>query len=101
MTLSTSDLIALVEAAIEEREMGAVECGHCGFSSDDHGSEAVIEHARFDHINGAPLIIVERTELISTYEMQLLTGGEPRTEHERKWREQRALAMVEDRIRRG
>lgn len=66
------------------------ECDACGLSSDNIGSDALIEHALFDHVSRAGLKVVRHGALLSSFELSLAAGLEARTDAEQKWRDERA-----------
>lgn len=73
----------------------SLECDGCGLSSDAVGSDALIEHALFDHIGRAGLMVVKHAAMFSSFELALSAGLEPRTEAEVKWRAEHASRLLE------
>lgn len=63
-----------------------VECAWCGRSSQDVGSYNLIEHCLFDHVLRADIVIVRRSELLSSNELGLLAGLPALTGAEEEWR---------------
>ena len=87
MTPDVPRLQADVERTLAEDDADAhIECTWCGMSSRDVGSDRVVEHALFDHVVRAGLIIVRAAELFDAYELALAAGLPACTEHEEEWR---------------
>lgn len=91
MTANVPRLQQAIEQVLNE-EAGsdvAIECQWCGMTSDDVGSDRVVEHALFDHATRSGLTIVRRDELFSSYELALAAGVPALTGHEEQWREEK------------
>lgn len=84
-----------IENSLKGDPASSVECGACGLSSDDVGSDRVIEHVLYDHIGREDIIFVRRALAVSGQELALLAGLPTLTEAEEKWRTHHAAQLLE------
>lgn len=96
MSASNAIARAMVSATVSHNPEGVAFmcelCAKCvalvdGGEADVFAVEELIEHAAFEHATSAGLLVSRVTGLIRPYELRLLLGATPATEHEEKWRE--------------
>lgn len=95
--MSITQAALALAAGIEDNDRTSLTCDGCHRSYDEPNAEQIkelIEHALFEHVGRAGIIVTKWAPLLGPYELALAAGVDARTEHEEKWRESRAAAEL-------